>query len=320
MTRRGFRRAFTLIELLVVIAIIAILIGLLLPAVQKVREAAARSQCLNNGKQIALALHNYHDANGYFPPGAVTNDAARTRLGVPTTVSPKPLHGWAVWMLPYIEQENMFRQYRKDKDWRAPENQPVVATPVKTFQCPSAPNAGRFATGTFNGSPYQAAAGDYGVDNAINSALRSGAYAPPNNLIDDLGGAAVSYLGVMRVNEFQRIADMLDGTSNTIFICEDAGRPARYRAGKAVSGTVSGAGWADRDNEYITHGFTADGVSSPGPCPINCTNDNEIYGFHPNGAVCVLGDGSARLISQNTSIRVVGRLITRAGGEVVGEY
>src|SRR5262245_21114790 len=106
------RPAFTLIELLVVIAIIAVLIGLLLPAIQKVREAANRSVCLNNMKQIGLGLHNYHDSYGFFPPGGIAGDKAVPQLGVPVG----PRHGWAVFMLPYIEQDSLFKKYRVDLD------------------------------------------------------------------------------------------------------------------------------------------------------------------------------------------------------------
>ena len=107
-----------------------------------------------------------------------------------------------------------------------------------------------------------------------------------------------------------------DGLSNTMFICEDAGRPARYRTrGKIVSGTCSGAAWADRDAEYITHGFTLNGVTAPGGFAVNVTNDNEIYSFHPTGAMVLFGDGSVRMMGEMVDINVVCRQITMSANE-----
>src|SRR5262245_18405044 len=135
------RSAFTLIELLVVIAIIAILIGLLLPAVQTIREAAARLQCSNNLKQSGLAIHNYHETYGFLPPARA--DAAPgfpvVEFNVPAPATGTIAHGPAIFLLPIIEQDNLYKQYRFDLDWRHATNRPVVRTTVKTFVCPSAP-------------------------------------------------------------------------------------------------------------------------------------------------------------------------------------
>src|SRR5262249_30685620 len=154
---------YTLIELLVVIVIIGILIALLLPAVQKVREAANRMACTNNLKNCGLALHNFERANGRFPPGAVIGPY------LPAGVTAKASHGCWPFLLPYLEQQALYQQYNWNLNSNNSANQPVVKTQLKILQCPSAA-ANRVGSG-FPGQSGPGACTDYAPCGSVASSL-----------------------------------------------------------------------------------------------------------------------------------------------------
>ena len=306
----------TLIELLVVIAIIAVLIGLLLPAVQKVREAANRMQCSNNLKQLGLAAHSYHDAHKNFPPGAV----GPLGPAFPQYLSLKH-HGLGTYLLPYLEQSALARQYLWDYSWFDGPNQPVVNAQLTIWQCPSA-RANRVFDGSLPtvapppDAPFigTAACGDYAGMGSLDPGLvLAGVIDPPGGPRDERG----HYESVFQINHTRRITDITDGTSTTILMAECAGRPELWRAGKQVPNVwLTGGPWASR-NLMFGRGATPDGTAFFGRCAINCTNDREVYSFHSSGANVVFADGHVQFLNAAIDIRVFARLVTRAGGEVV---
>jgi prepilin-type N-terminal cleavage/methylation domain-containing protein/prepilin-type processing-associated H-X9-DG protein len=313
------RRGFTLIELLVAIAIIAVLIGLLLPAVQKVREAASRIQCGNNLKQLGLAMHNYHDSMETFPPPYVNKGGSYLNSGFPFT------HGWAPFLLPYLEQQPLYDLYRWDFPQYAPENGPVIATQLKLFQCPSTPGQGRYYTrGPFAHFRTKGACGDYTPTLGVNPLLAQlGWVDPAGDYRGALTNTPTPALGpsiLSTTTTGTRLTDITDGTSTTILLTEDAGRPRVWQAGKAgPDQALSGGPWNSFKGPIILQGSSSDGTTQPGPCALNCTNDGEVYAFHTGGANAVFADGHVRFLQVGMGIRVMARLITRAGSEVVSD-
>ena len=318
--RSADRRGFTLIELLVVIAIIAILIGLLLPAVQKVREAAARMKCSNNLKQLALAIHGYHDATGYLP--AALEQIPITVNGTTTTVS----HSWTARVLPYIEQDNVYRMYNFNINWDAGTNTKVggpIRVTIQTFLCPSAPQDGRHPNrGVLD---YAASTERVWPNTFVSAAEAPFVKAADPFFIGVLGHDKV--VNGVQAKANRTLVTITDGTSNTMMLAECAGRNRRFIMGREDSSQTWTAGpWANPNSRLNIGGFDTrwqPGQPEPqtGPCAVNCINDKEIYAFHTGGANIALADGSVRFLKQSTPLDTVLILLTRARGDLTpGDY
>ena len=291
-------RGFTLIELLVVIAIIAVLIGMLVPAVQKVREAANRMTCTNNLKQIGLALHQFQNARGKFPPGVVLGPYREAGVTTPA------IHGNGPFLLPYLEQQALAAQYRWPLDWFAWENQPVVSKQLTVLQCPSAePNRVLTDFDPMAGGKVGACS-DYAGIREVPQAMVDRGYVDRRTNRDS----------VFMINRMTRLADITDGTSQTILYTEIAGRPQVWEMGQRVPGTLVGGPWAARN---LIWGNPSIAQRNFWPCAINCTNFSEVYSFHPGGANAVFADGSVHFLKADIDIRILAALVTRAGEEVV---
>jgi prepilin-type N-terminal cleavage/methylation domain-containing protein/prepilin-type processing-associated H-X9-DG protein len=294
-------RGFSLIELLVVIAIIGTLISLLLPAVQKIREAAARMQCSNNLKQIGLALHNYHDATRSFPPGYVSAfDSAGDDTG--------PGWGWAALTLPHLEQQPLSNSLQFSLPIEAPTNAAGRVTAVKPYLCPS-----DTAPPTWPATRYDAAGNPLAVICDVAGANYVGVFGITEPGVDGEG--------VFSRNSAVRIGDITDGTSQTLLVGE---RSFRWAASTWV-GAVTGASMVPAPGSPAPPGFwnssgtvlghTFEGTGGPG------SPGTEVNGFtsrHPQGANFVFADGHVQFLQASMNHQVYEALSTRAGGEAVG--
>jgi prepilin-type N-terminal cleavage/methylation domain-containing protein/prepilin-type processing-associated H-X9-DG protein len=315
-THHRRQTGFTLIELLVVIAIIAILIALLVPAVQKVRDAAARTQCTNNLKQFGLALHNFADVYKGLPPSSVLAGDDMTRFGF----KPGTVHGFFIFLLPNLEQGNVITDYDKNASWFDSPNRQVIQRQVPVLQCPSRQQDRTDHHVTLaSGSFIPAAVTDYGAVSDIDGDGQLRAAGLMDSFPDNVCRGSIARPRVTRFAEIQ------DGTSNSIAISEDSGQPWRYQTRglradlypAVISQRAVGGPWASPNNRIIVDGRAPDGSGSFGPCAINCSNNDEIYSFHSGGANFLFVDGSVTFIRQSISIRTMARLICPQDGTVV---
>ncbi|HEY0984769.1 DUF1559 family PulG-like putative transporter [Schlesneria sp.] len=295
--QRRIPRGFTLIELLVVIAIIAVLIALLLPAVQQAREAARRTQCKNNLKQIGLALHNYHDNFSTLPPGWIGV------TGTTPDVFGMNGWGWASKILPQIDQGPLYNSINFSAKMESPANAIARISPISAFRC---------ASDTAPGSVWK-------IQDESATDLAELAVA---NYIGVFGTSEMDHCadhpnapcmgeGTFFQNSRVQIRDITDGLSNTLIVGE-----RRTRRDNGYSWTSTWAGVVANGDDAITRV-----LGSSDHTPNNPANHiDDFSSYHVGGAHFVLGDGSVRFISANMDHGLYQNLTTRAAGDLVGEF
>jgi prepilin-type N-terminal cleavage/methylation domain-containing protein/prepilin-type processing-associated H-X9-DG protein len=293
------RRGFTLIELLVVIAIIAVLIGLLLPAVQKVREASARASCLNNLKQMALACHGFHDTHGKLPPAAT---GTLNEYPIKYTT----LH---VFILPYLEQENLYRTVVPGVHYTS--NYAVGANKVKGYLCPSSTEElSQSSSETYNGQRnytmhYYANLGPLGTNPTTNTAYQMRVVGKEGGY--SLGGPLAV---VSNVGESAAALDAItDGTSNTLLLGEiSRDKWVFYRSW--IRGWDSDSSGVPNAGKNVKNAINSTDYTSGN------FNNVSLSSNHAGGASIALCDGSVRFLRESTSLPVLLGLASRNGGEV----
>jgi prepilin-type N-terminal cleavage/methylation domain-containing protein/prepilin-type processing-associated H-X9-DG protein len=310
------RQAFTLIELLVVIAIIAVLIGLLLPAVQKVRDAAIRLQCQNNMKQIGLAIHMYHDANQFLPPGFVTQKPNAVPIFGKITVFHRPPGGsyfdpeepgwgWAALILPYLEQGNLFHSMNLGLAVETPTNDDPRTTMVSTYICPGDRETGVYNVLSFwNKRLCKAATNSYAASYGVGDTIGTN---------PDLGN------GVFYRNSRLRLVDITDGTSNTFAVGE---RSALFTQTPWIGVVTRGTARTTADAPVY--------ISWVDPAPVQTlakihtkplfdpySEPSDYWSPHMHYVNFLFCDGSVHAISSQTSIDVLRALATRDSGETI---
>ncbi len=326
---RRSRAGFTLVELLVVIAIIGVLMGLLLPAVQMAREAARRASCANNMRNLGLAALNYESGRNHLPPSIFVN------LGFPPGASGQPgspfpgiVHNSLTYLLPYMEQSNVYDKYNMLLPWFAPQNLPALQISIPTFICPSSPGSGgRKISGSFSfGATFaytNLGATDYATCSSINTGSITFFGYPAGTtqltLVSAMGPELKGSGIVPLLGETPRgkstVAMITDGLSNTFLYCEDAGRPELWVKKQLNSSVYLDDGaWGSHESDYGLDGAVSGSRTSPGNCVINCHNDNETFSFHPGGAMHVFGDGSTGFLNEEISPQVYAAFITAKGG------